>query len=122
MKRFRELIAAIRNNYPGDNFFAEFDKNIRVPARRKQYRYYNDALMLLDDESWEILKAKAIQQYKNERKGQTKQPFFHLLNEAFGYRYLLHRKFQNIMFLEEGKKRTPDIRYFDQGTERYCEV
>jgi len=58
----------------------------------------------------------------NERKGQTKQPFFHLLNEAFAYRYLLNRKFQNIRFIKEGKKRTADIRYFDQGNELYCEV
>ena len=122
MKRFRELIAAIRTAYPADGFFAEFEKNIRVAARRKAYRYYNDALMLLDDESWKILKAKAVEQYGNEREGQTKQPFFNQLNEAFAYRYLLRRKFTNIRFLEEGKKRTPDIRFFDQERELYCEV
>ena len=88
MRRFRELITAIRTAYPGDKFFADFEANLRVPARYKQCRYYNDALMLLDDQSWAILKAKAIQQYENHREGQTKQPFFNQLNEAFAYRHL----------------------------------
>src|ERR1700722_9370641 len=122
MKRFRELITAIRTAYPAAKFFAEFEKNIQVSARRKIYRYYNDALMLLDGESWAILKAKAIQQYMNHRQGQTKEHFFNQLNEAFAYRYLLNCKFQNIRLIKEGKKPPPDIRFLDHGKERSCEV
>jgi hypothetical protein len=52
MKRFRELIADTRKRYPADDFFADFEKSCRLePIRKKHYRSYNDALLLLDSES-----------------------------------------------------------------------
>ena len=56
---------------PADPFFADFEKSCRAePSRRKHYRSYNDALMLLDNESWSTLKQKAIEQFPTEREGQ----------------------------------------------------
>jgi hypothetical protein len=123
MKRFRELITDIRERYPADDFFADFEKSCRLePYKKKHYRSYNDALMLLDNESWNILKEKAIEHFENERIGQRKQGFFNQLNESFAYRYLLCRGFKNVRFLKERKQKCPDIRFVDRGTESYCEV
>ena len=117
MKRFRELIAGIREKYHSDDFFENLEDSCRRErSRQKHYRSYNDALMLLDDESWSTLKEKAIEQFMNEREGQRKQGFFNQLNEAFAYRYLLRRGFENIRFIKETKERTPDIRFSDRGT------
>lgn len=53
---------------------------------KKYYQVYNNALIVLDDESWKILKEKALQHYFDHRRGQKKQSFFNQLNEAFAYR------------------------------------
>jgi hypothetical protein len=123
MKRFIELVADVRERFPDDDFFADFDDSCRVePVKRKHYRSYNEALTLLDDESWNILKEKAIEHFKDERDGQRKQSFFNQLNESFAYRYLLNKEFENVRFIKEGKKKSPDISFIDRGTEKYCEV
>jgi predicted AAA+ superfamily ATPase len=88
----------------------------------KDFRAYERALSMLDDESWSILKNKALQHYYNHRQGQKKQGFFHQLNESFAYSHLVKQGFRHVRFLEEGKKRTPDIVYTDRGVRTYCEV
>ena len=123
MKRFRDLITAVRDRFPDDDFFADFEHPCRLePTIRKHYRCYNEALMLLDDESWSTLRDKALEHFRNERKGQRKQGFFNQLNEAFAYRYLRRRGFKNIRFIKEGKEKRPDIGFVDRGTKCYCEV
>ena len=123
MKKFRELVADVRVRYPADDFFADFESSCQSePAKRKHYRSYNEALMLLDDDSWNILKEKALVHFGNEREGQRKQGFFNQLNEAFAYRYLLRKGFRNIRFIEEAAQKTPDISFTDRGTRGYCEV
>lgn len=87
MKRIREIIADIRNRYPDDDFFSDFESSCRnSPIMKKYYQVYNNALIVLDDESWKILKEKALQHYFDHRRGQKKQSFFNQLNEAFAYR------------------------------------
>jgi len=123
MRRFRELITAIRKKYSSDKFFADFEETYRLePTRLRHYRSYDEALRLLDDESWKILEEKAIKHFKNERRGQRKEGFFNQLNEAFAYRYLLRRGCQNIRFIKEATEKTPDISFVDRGIEGYCEV
>jgi hypothetical protein len=122
MQRFRELIVGIRERYPSDAFFADFEDSCRLAIKRKHYRCYNDAMMLLDDESWRILREKAIEHFGTERKGQQKQGFFNQLNEAFAFRYLLRRGFEDIRFIKETKAKTPDISFVDRGMDSYCEV
>jgi len=77
---------------------------------------------MLDDESWEILKNKAVRHYLNHREGQRKQGFFNQLNEAFAYRYLVGRGFSDVRFIEEGASATPDIQFVVHNTQCYCEV
>jgi hypothetical protein len=83
VQRIRELIAAVRERFPDDVFFTSGEDSLL--DKLDHYKTYGAALMCLDDESWNILKEKAIQNSPAERKGQTKQPFFNLLNEAFAY-------------------------------------
>lgn len=123
MKRMRELITVIRKRKPDDDFFLDFEESCRAnPTKKKHYRSYNEALMMLDDESWRILKEKAAQQYMNERAGQRKQGFFNQLNEALAYRYLVHKGFKNVRSIVEGERKSPDIGYDDRNTRGYCEV
>ena len=109
MVRIRELIEESRRRYPDDNFFEYFEKECQTfQAKREQYNAYNEALMTLDDESWNILKEKAIEQFPNDRLvkmkqefpnyklWQMKQAFFNTLNEAFAYRYLVNNDFKNV--------------------------
>jgi hypothetical protein len=121
MRRFRELVADTRKTFPDDDFFAGFENNCRTTIV-KHYRSYNEALMVLDDESWKILKEKAINHFQHERDGQRKQGFFNQLNEAFAYRYLLHKGFNDVRFIKEGKGKSPDIHFINGGTESCCEV
>lgn len=120
MRRIRELITDVRRQYPKDDFFSKFEHSCRIStAKRSSYRAYNKALMVLDDESWQILKEKALKHYLDHREGQKKQGFFNQLNEAFAYRYLLGKGFENVRFIKEGTGKSPDISFNDQ---RYCEV
>lgn len=123
MRRVRELIADVRGRYSKDDFFANFEYSFRISAaKRNSYRAYNRALMSLDDESWNILKRKALQHYFDHRKGKMKQGFFNQLNEAFAYRYLVNKGFSDVRFIEESKEARPDIAYTIQGKQSYCEV
>jgi hypothetical protein len=123
MKRIREIIAEIRERYPRDEFFSNFETSCRnIPEKKNSYCIYNGALMLLDNESWQILKCKALEHYMDHREGQKKQGFFNQLNEAFAYRYLVRQGFKDVRFIEENKKKSPDIRYSVHNTQSYCEV
>ena len=125
MRRINELIAEIRNKYPNDKFFLDFKNSCRIDptkTKRKQYNAYSRSIMLLDDESWGILKQKTLQHYRDHRGGQRKQGFFNQLNEAFAYRYLVNKGFKNVRFIREGTKKKPDIKFNINGTQHYCEV
>ena len=94
MTRISEIIANIRHEHPNDDFFSDFENSCRIePTKRKYYHAYNKSLMAIDEESWLILKGKALQHYLNHRSGQRKQGFFNQLNEAFAYRYLVSTGF-----------------------------
>jgi hypothetical protein len=118
MKRFDDLVALVRDK---DDFFKAYTTPAVGSLEYKHLSAYNDAFVMLDHESWEILKLKAIQHYQDERRpGQRKESFFNHLNEAFAYKFLLETGFNEVRFMTEGKK-GPDIRYTDRGT-KYCEV
>ncbi|MFC1558524.1 hypothetical protein ACFL40_04125 [candidate division KSB1 bacterium] len=90
---------------------------------REKYEAYNKAFMVLDNESWQILKEKALRHYLDHREGQTKQGFFNQLNEAFAYQYLVNIKgVKDIQLLKEGKSKTPDIKFIVNNNPLYCEV
>ena len=78
--------------------------------------------MELDDDSWEILKDKALRHYLDHRKGQKKQGFFNQLNEAFAYRYLVRSGFDDVRLIKEEGRTSPDIRFAVHKTQNYCEV
>ena len=101
MKRIPELIYAVRNRFSKDKFFANFEKScVETPIVARHYGFYERALATLDDESWEILKEKAIKHFPDHRKGQLEQGFFNQLNEAFAYRHLI-QPFRPLKFYGE---------------------
>ncbi len=125
MRRINEIITDIRNKYHNDDFFSNFENDLRIDpnrTKRRHYHAYNKSLMVLDEESWQILKQKALQHYLDHRKGQRKQGFFNQLNEAFAYRYLVNKGFKNVRFIREGKNIKPDIKFTVHNERHYCEV
>jgi hypothetical protein len=69
MKRIGELIAAVRDKFPDDVFFTSDEDSLI--DKLDTYKAYDAALMCLDDQSWNILREKAIRYFPAERKGQT---------------------------------------------------
>ncbi|MFT5730462.1 MAG: hypothetical protein ACI8PB_004644 [Desulforhopalus sp.] len=123
MKRINDLIWAITAKFPDDQFFSDFDLSCKISKDKKAlYFAYERALGTLDLKSWKILKAKALQHYKDHRKGQLKQGFFNQLNEAFAYQHLVTVGASAIQFVPEGKKSTPDLSYVLNGVQMHCEV
>jgi len=126
MKRILEIIGDIRRRYPCDDFFSNFEEDYRISSEkggmRDYYCLYNKALITLDNESWEILKEKALNQYMNHREGQKKQGFFNHLNETFAYQYLVHEGFDDVRFIREGPQISPDIQFVAHGIPWCCEV
>jgi hypothetical protein len=120
MKRISELVADIRKKYPNDDFFSDFERSCAIA--RKHLRSYDEALMVLDNESWQILKDKALRHYLDERRGQRKQGFFNQLNESLAYRYLVRKGFRHVRFIKEGKNQSPDISFGTSNMSGYCEV
>jgi hypothetical protein len=124
MRRIRELIADIKDRYRNDDFFTNFDETFQNwPPKRIYYETYGRVLRILDNDSWHILKEKALSHFLDHREGQRKQAFFNILNEAFAYRYLVSRRFENVRFIkEERNRRNPDITFKVNNNIRYCEV
>jgi hypothetical protein len=109
--------------HPTDRFFEGFVESCRNDEiKRRHYRTYDDALRILDEHSWQILKDKAVKHFTNHRSGQLKQGFFNQLNEAFAYRHLVRQGCDQVRMLPESQTRTPDIRYKEGGCVKHCEV
>ena len=123
MKRIHELIKTVARVYPQDKFFLSFKKSCRTnAAKRAAYRTYDDALQVLDERSWQILKDKAVAHFRDHRRGQLKQGFFNQLNEAFAYKFLVRQGYTEVEMLRECNTPTPDIRYVEAGRVKHCEV
>lgn len=123
MRRIRELIRAVSERYPQDRFFADFEETCKLSClKRLYYRTYGDALLSLDESSWEMLKQKALDHFMDHRPGQRKQGFFNQLNEAFAYRYLANRTCYPVKILPEDGSTVPDIQFGEPGRPSYCEV
>ncbi|WP_292925504.1 hypothetical protein [Nitrosomonas sp.] len=122
MRCIRELIDLVNRKYPDDRFFADIDQKLELPLIADQYQAYERALSGLDSESWVILKDKAIAHFMDHREGQMKQGFFNQLNDAFAYRYLVKKGYEQVRILREDGKIQPDIKYFDGSEEHFCEI
>lgn len=123
MQRMRDLILEAQASYPQDDFFSGVTAKHRYPPQaRALYRAYDRALSYLDRDSWRELSRKALAHFLDHRDGQLKQGFFHQLNDAFAYQYLVRRGHSQVRILRERKKRTPDLSYFSGKTLRHCEV
>jgi len=122
MGRFRELVSLVREKHPSDRFFANYDQKLAIPELGDDYRAYERAFRFLDPESWTELQTKAVNHFMNQRHGQLKQGFFNQLNEAFAYRHLVRRGYQQVRVLRESGKTQPDIAYFNGNEKLFCEV
>lgn len=122
MGRFPELVDLIRAKHPSDRFFANYDQKLTVPELGDDYRAYEHALQFLDPESWTELRTKAINHFMDQRLGQLKQGFFNQLNDAFAYRHLVRRGYQQVRVLREDGKTQPDLSFFDGSERLFCEV
>ena len=123
MRRIYELVALIEKEHSNDHFFANLKQTLEfAPEVRAQYRAYERALSILDLDSWNVLRNKALEHFIDHGLGQRKQGFFNQLNEAFAYEHLIRKGFQGVQILRETGKILPDIQYTDRQVIKYCEV
>ena len=123
MQRMRKLIDEVRIAYPHDHFFDGVRESLKYSAQaRAYYRAYDRALGCLDIISWQELSRKAVSHFRDHRLGQLKQGFFHQLNEAFAYQYLVRRGFSHVRVLPESRTPTPDLSFKQRSATRFCEV
>lgn len=123
MKRITELVNEVRRKHPKDDFLSNFESSCEEnPLKRNFYRSYERALASLDEESWLILKEKAINHFRDHRPGQLKTGFFNQLNEAFAYSYLVDYGFANVKFLREGRFQQADLGFVKEDRPGLCEV
>ncbi|MGB8339934.1 MAG: hypothetical protein WCD07_10825 [Burkholderiales bacterium] len=123
MQLVYELFNAVETAYPNDNFIDSMKEILSQSMQaRSIYGAYNRAFSYLDQESWRLLKRKAIQHFRDHREGQLKQGFFNQLNDAFAYQYLVRKGCSNVRVLREDGNACPDISYLESGLLRFCEV
>jgi hypothetical protein len=127
MQRILEIIKEIRHRYPDDGFFKDFESSVEEnELKREYYHVYENTLTTIDHNAWCFFKEKVVKNFlSNQRDGQQKQGFFHLLNESFAYKYLKLKGYINIEFLPElpkKKQKQPDLRFQIQEEIGFCEV
>jgi hypothetical protein len=124
MQRITELIHAVRATHPDDDFFRSFETDLCINDLKEDFfNTLNEALITLDNESWRILKEKALVHFRGYREGQRKQDFFNHLNEAFAYQHLVSQGYTAVKFLIDDKSnKTPDLSYIERDKEYFCEV
>jgi hypothetical protein len=121
--RIRELIAEVQSKYRQDRFFDRIEQTLTTSSQaRAVYAAYDRALRTMDDQSWLEMKHKALNHFRNHRKGQLKQGFFNQLNEAFAYQHLRRRGYAGVRVLREDGNVRPDLVYEAGGKAAFCEV
>ncbi|MCW8277839.1 hypothetical protein IMF27_21475 [Pseudomonas sp. PCH199] len=124
MPGFNELIAELEKKHPDDWWIkSRRDTESLFPDSFPQVHIYENALRILDSDSWLVLSEKAHDVFPGPQGARGKNQFFNLLNEALAYEYLAGQELRNIrLLLPVPKKKTPDISYDVNGMVRYCEV
>ncbi|WP_223521228.1 hypothetical protein [Pseudomonas sp. GL-B-19] len=124
MPGFNELIAEIEKKHPDDWWIkSRRETESLFPDSFPQVHIYENALRILDSDSWLVLSEKSHLEFPGPRGDRGKYQFFNLLNEALAYEYLIAQELHNIRLMRTvPKKKTPDISYEANGVARYCEV
>lgn len=125
--RLTRLLQELKRVHQSDWYIKDLDEDLRrIPEFKSQVGTYDRVLQSLDPCSWERLKCKARETFKQNREGRGKSAFFDQLNEAFAYRYLVNQHGHSLVrFLPENKQKgvkCPDIYYKYRCEDRYCEV
>ena len=127
--RFNELIEEITQLYPGDQWVMAINQDIPNVADgySKFAELYNRIFALLDENSFKILKEKALKNFTGPSEGNNgnrgKQQFFNHLDEALAYEYLANKGYTNIQFVvATNNQKTPDLSFQINEETLYCEV
>ncbi|MEW8646559.1 MAG: hypothetical protein AB2563_10700 [Candidatus Thiodiazotropha endolucinida] len=125
MTRMEEILQLLIDEYQDDwwlndlKIVIENDEDFLLD----QLNIYSEALKILDIESWVVIRDKVVIAFKQNTKRRGKQAFFNLLNEVLAYEHLIEANYQDVSLLSEnGNKKTPDLKFFKNKTECYCEV
>lgn len=121
--RVKETLCECEAKYPDDNYLEGWREKIDLPEFHKHWLYIEKDLQILDSANWLQLREKAVSRFKNYRKGQDKQDFINLLNEAKGFRHLKDIGCIDVCFIEEtSKSKSPDVKGLLNNETIYCEV
>ena len=128
MRRVKQLIDSVRAAHPDDTFFSGFEASLESwPLKRRFYEAYERAFTILDDQSWENLREKAVCHFHETRPHQLKGPFFDQLSDAFACQWLVRQSFTEVTVLPEQRigrnlAKCPDIRFCGFGRQFYCDA
>lgn len=128
MSRLLQFLEELRSQFPTDKYVEGVYESLEIRSgARSVIAAYDRALRSLDDDSWRTLKQKAMREFPCNIENRGKQPFFNQLNEAFAYRFLLQRGYNQVALVPEDtsrrkKRKTPDIRFLKSGGVSFCEV
>ncbi|WP_223460403.1 hypothetical protein [Pseudomonas sp. A-R-26] len=124
MPGFNELIEEIEKKHPNDWWIkSRRETESLFPDSFPQVHVYENALRILDSDSWLVLSEKAQKVFPGSRELRGKHQFFDLLNEALAYEYLVAQELCNIRLLRTVKnQKSPDISYEANCVPCYCEV
>lgn len=112
MSRFDELCQVLSKRYPNDPWISNYERHKDNELFIGSIKIYNNALKWLDNNSWRVLKTKAIEKFKSNHPNRGKAQFFDLLNEALAYEHLLNSGALQAEFIQETKSnKTPDIQF-----------
>lgn len=121
--RVKETLCECEANYPDDNYLEGWKEKIDLPEFHKHFLDIEKDIQILDSTNWLQLREKAVSRFKNHRKGQNKQDFINLLNEAKGFRHLKDIGCIDVCFIEEtSKSQSPDVKGLLNNETIYCEV
>ena len=125
MDRFDTLLQDLASEHPNDCWITryqalyEFDDEQYI---RNQLSIYKDAINSLDEIAWKALLGKIKKLFKQNDPLRGKQQFFNQLNEALAYKFLKNCGYSNIVFISEGREKTPDNKFEQDKYKGLCEV
>jgi hypothetical protein len=120
LPRFYELRDLISN--PSDPDAYDFVRNLEDPLVPWRFDRWEEALDELDPVAWESLKKKAFPHLALRDRKLRWEQLLNVLGEAFAYGYLKSQGWQDLHFIPESDRRTPDIEGTRQGALVMCEV
>ena len=121
MPRLADLSESVESQTE-DNFFYRFPNRLQGQVTFNYYHKIDQMLQTIADEQWKKFEQKLLPYITKQDPTRHWQQFHDHLYEVFGYVWLKQKGATNIEFLEEGKKKQPDLKGIIDHANVFIEV